>query len=171
MDGLAMGARQHPKASVLEGRLGDCEPQAHLGRTVEGEVERVLVPRLPPGGRVLEDELGEEAVDPRPEQAAADVEDGRGLDELAERTVAVELEDLGDAALRVRVPIHRRGEVLLGRHDEAVVNDLSGGRAADLHDALEHRLADRPVGEAGDEKEALLLPVLPLGVADHPDGG
>ena len=73
LDGFAMGARQDPEATILCGCLGDSQPEAHLGRPVKGKVEGILVPGLAPCSGILKDELGEETIDARTEQTAADI--------------------------------------------------------------------------------------------------
>ena len=59
------------------------------------------------------------------------------------------------------------GEILLGRHDEVVVNDLPAGITADLHHAFEHGLAHIRSGKARDDKETVLLPLLLPRCVDH----
>ena len=69
MHRLAVRAGEHVQAAVLQGGLRDREPDADdRAGGIEGEVEAVLVPRLAPGARVLEDELREEAVELGPDE-------------------------------------------------------------------------------------------------------
>ena len=115
---------QHVQAAVGEGRLGDGEPHPDDGPgRLEGKVERVLVPGLAPRARRLEDELRQEDVDVGRDQLGCRVDHGDGVGEVGEDRVAVQIEDLGHAVLRMG---DGDGGLVALRHDLGA--DLVGQR-------------------------------------------
>lgn len=125
------------------------------------------MPGLSPSSGVLEDELGEETIDPWTEQTATDVEDLSGFDELAERPISMEPKDLGNPKLRVCGCVLCPGEILLGGDYKAVVDNLPTGFTADLHHAFEHGLANIRAGKTRDDEETVIVPLLLHRCVDH----
>jgi len=114
---------------------------------------------------MLEDELREEAVDVGAEQVAEQVEQAWVGREVAEHVLGPhDPEDLGD-------PLFRRGRVgehsLLGDVEVGAIVAGSVG-AGESGDTLDHRVEAVLCGEATDDEEALLVPIVALrGAESH----
>ena len=123
------------EAPVVEGRLGHGEPDPDDGSCwFKGEVERILVPGLPPGACGLEDELRQEDVDVLGggDQLGHQVDDVGRVGEAGERRVAVQVEDLGHGVLGMRWRYLLAGLVALGHHLGAELRGQAGSRTTSV---------------------------------------
>src|SRR5208337_682699 len=148
--------RHHVQASIVERRLGDGQPDSDLRPRAEGEVVRILMPRLSERAVIFENELADETIEFRSDQIAHQVEHRWILDEPFENRIAMEPENFADVVLGVS----RERVGLLLRQYEDVRNALSGRvQTANLDHPRMHRAAVLDWREAANDEETLLVPI------------
>ncbi len=102
------------------------------------------MPGLTPGARVLEDELGEEAVDVRPDGRRQDLHHARVGQEGAKGAAAMQLEDLGHPVLGL---VSSESRLSFFRHESGLDVSLRSLCPRNRHDLVQHDLAHRGIGE------------------------
>ena len=156
---LAVRAGKHPEWPVVRGRVRHREPGAYLGSPVEGEVEDVLVPGLPERAGQLEDELGEETIELRPDQALHAAQEPCIQRELVKHGLgAMYAENFGGAVFG-GFPVC---EGLFGDHVGIADGATAVRNAGHFDDSGFHRLEDLGSGESPQDHEAFRLPRVPL---------